>query len=188
MRVQIILGSLVIPHATRTSLKRPQTSEIFNAMSDVVSDNHVQKIRFSNSLLFVVVLTPCAQEKPFYFQTMFDGCINRIKQCICVHSAFPNARVRFGDSKLLLSIIATPHTQQKCCSFWDYSALRAPPTTLERKKAGVFEWLDEFPKQNASIPSIPIHLQYISHNLKNTRNKRTRSHLHSHSRVAEYFN
>lgn len=66
MRVQIILGSLVIPHATRTNLnrpqasplKRPQASEIFYTMSDVVSDNHVQKIRFSNSLLFMVVLTP----------------------------------------------------------------------------------------------------------------------------------
>lgn len=119
---------------------------------------------------------------------MFDGCINRIKQCICVHSAFPNARVRFGDSKLLLSIIATPHTQQKCCSFRGYSALRAPPTTLQKKRAGVFQWLDEFPKQNASIPSIPIDLQYISHNLRNTRNKRTRSHIHPHSRVAKYFN
>lgn len=130
-------------------------------------------------------------------QVMFVRCFETVKQCIRVHSTFPNGRVMYGDAKLILFPFTALllHIQPDCCSCWDYkhcftcaAYLLTGKKEQKKRRVSSVHGSTSFQSRTPNIPSIPIRFQDISRNLENAPNMRSSSHSHRLSRVAEYLN
>lgn len=96
-------------------------------------------------------------------QVMFVRCFETVKQCIRVHSTFPNGRVMYGDAKLILFPFTTLllHIQPDCCSCWDYkhcftcAAYLLTGKSEQKKKEKLCPRFNEFSKQNAKYSFNP---------------------------------